>query len=1148
LSFAKRADWYEWFVGWKTATLAAVLGVVALTVWAAVAAGAVKGPGGVVAGAVLTALAGVSAGYVPLIRDAFKRVRSERAQLDAKEAADREALRLTSELPSESPAGLLDPRRGLVAFTGREHELAGLLAWCQDGSPRGVRLVTGPGGVGKTRLSVELCGRLDPDGWRCVRVGDRQEEFAVATARRGWPGRLLLVVDYAETRIGLSRLLRAVAADAGPVRVLLLARSAGEWWDRLREGEPAVRTLLAKADGDEPLRATVSDELSNADLVRAAVPVFAGALGMSVPERVMVDTEPGVVRVLDLHAAALVAVLQSAGMKEPVRVSVSDVLNELLGHETRFWEGTAQWRGLLAGPTGMDTTSLRHIVAAGALLGAASQDEAVALLRRVPGAVASLQVARWLRELYPPEHRVDHDGAADWLGTLIPDRLAELLVVKELTDSPELAEECLSRLDERQALRAVTLLGRAATDQQEAAEVLLKRVLPLLEKVVAGLPADVGLLTVISDAIPYPSTALAEADLAITRRILDALPAGNPGLQARWLNWLGTALAQTGRFAESLPAKQEAVRIRRELAVGDPGRYRADLAGSLADLGAFFSRLGRQDTAFAFMQEAAEIWRELAAAVPGRYRADLARSLANLGACLRELGRQDSALPVIQEAMRLWRPLAAALPDRYLPDLAGTLLNLGIAFLESGRQPEALAVTQEAVQIYRELARTDLDRHLPDLAHSLTSLGVVFTGLGRQPEAVPVTQEAVRIRRDLADRYPGRYRADLTNSLANLGVAFLESGRQPEALPVTQEAVESYRELASANPDRYRPSLASSLSSLGMVFKDLGRGAEALRAAQEAVEIQRDLTAAYPGRYQADLASSLTNLGIQFSVLGSRAEALLASQEAVGAYRQLASVNPDRYQAALATSLNNLGHRLGELGRASEALSVTQETVKIRRGLAAAHPDRYQADLARSLASLGIHYSELDRPAQALRAEEEALQIWRALAASHPERYRADLAMALSNLGFTFLGLDRPAKTLVMTEEAVEIWRDLAADYPGRHQDDLARSLTNIGITFSMLKRPAETLSVIDEAVQIWRELTAAYPGRYQADLARSLGNIGVAFLMLERAAEALPVTQEAVTIYQQLDAAYPGRYRTELASSVGNLRAAFSMLKRGRG
>ena len=47
------------------------------------------------------------------------------------------------------------------------------------------------------------------------------------------------------------------------------------------------------------------------------------------------------------------------------------------------------------------------------------------------------------------------------------------------------------------------MLGRAAADQP-AAEVLLERVLPLLEQVVAGLPADVGVLTAISAAIPYP--------------------------------------------------------------------------------------------------------------------------------------------------------------------------------------------------------------------------------------------------------------------------------------------------------------------------------------------------------------------------------------------------------------------------------------------------------------------------------------------------------------------------------------------------------------------------------------------------------------------------------------------------------------------
>jgi hypothetical protein len=142
----------------------------------------------------------------------------------------------------------------------------------------------------------------------------------------------------------------------------------------------------------------------------------------------------------------------------------------------------------------MDAGSLRQIVAAGALLGAASQDEALELLGRVPGAVASGKVARWLRDLYPPEDGASGRGKAEWLGSLRPDRLAERLVVAQLTASAELAGRCLSGLDQRQALRAVTLLGRAATDQQEAG-VLLERLLPLLEQVVAGLPADLELLT-----------------------------------------------------------------------------------------------------------------------------------------------------------------------------------------------------------------------------------------------------------------------------------------------------------------------------------------------------------------------------------------------------------------------------------------------------------------------------------------------------------------------------------------------------------------------------------------------------------------------------------------------------------------------------
>jgi hypothetical protein len=44
---------------------------------------------------------------------------------------------------------------------------------------------------------------------------------------------------------GMGKLLRAVAADKGRIRVLLLARNRGQWWELLHGEIPAVRELLS---------------------------------------------------------------------------------------------------------------------------------------------------------------------------------------------------------------------------------------------------------------------------------------------------------------------------------------------------------------------------------------------------------------------------------------------------------------------------------------------------------------------------------------------------------------------------------------------------------------------------------------------------------------------------------------------------------------------------------------------------------------------------------------------------------------------------------------------------------------------------------------------------------------------------------------
>jgi hypothetical protein len=445
------------------------------------------------------------------------------------------------------------------------------------------------------------------------------------------------VVDYAETRIGLKQMLTALAGDQGDgVRVLLLARSAGDWWDQLGVGEPAVWDLIQAAKAAERvLPAVVAADLSDVEVIARAVTSFARELGL--PEKrveIYGGSASGRRRVLDLHAAALVAVLAEVGAGM-VRVDIRTVLGELLRHEQHFCYHSARAAGLSDGPDGMSPLMLRQIVAAGCLLGAATEQEARALSGRVPGLSPSVRVPRWLRELYPPA-----PGEPDWIGSLQPDRLAELHTIRELAALPELSQACLTSLDSRQARRAVTLLARASSDDPEA-EALLSQTLPDVADFIIGLDAPRETLTAIFNAIPYPTVILAPAAAALARP------------RAYWLSALGVWFSALGRPADALPVTEEAVATYRELAAASADRYRPDLASALGNLGVRFSALGRPADALPVTEEAVAIYRELAAASPDRYRPDLAQSLTSLGEALTALDRTAAADAARDEAAKL---------------------------------------------------------------------------------------------------------------------------------------------------------------------------------------------------------------------------------------------------------------------------------------------------------------------------------------------------------------------------------------------------------------------------------------------------------------------------------------------------------------
>lgn len=541
---------------------------------------------------------GVAAAFVPLLVSAV--LDRQRGRAEARAALEAASLRVDV-LAESGPATLLRPDRGVVAFRGRERELAELRAWCAgDGRP--VRLLIGAGGVGKTRLARRLAAELTEQGWECrfVRQGREAEivDLAVETGQRP----LLLVVDYAETAAGLPSMLEAVtrAPDGVRLRVLLVARGEGEWSERLEASARELREALAPPLTLEP---GLGDGTTLDEAARDALRDFSHALDLTPPPRAEIVLHQASSPVLVVHAAALVALLNTRDTAhEAVRVVVGmGVLDELLRHEAVYWQRSAEPAGLAE----LDATTRRRVVALACVADTSDEAGAASLLTAVPdlrGSAEALRrkTARWLRQLYDP------GSPESWFGSLQPDLLAERHVADQFAACPELADECVSRMTDEQARRPLGVLARAMDHHKDAAavterlfmqhpalvapaiEVALstgERLADLLTRVLPGLPMSAEDAERANAALPGSTVLLAEAAVLLARQILEALPPGaDPSMQVWRRQHLALRLAQAGRSAEALPYNERAVAICREQVARDPEHFTPVLAAAENDL------------------------------------------------------------------------------------------------------------------------------------------------------------------------------------------------------------------------------------------------------------------------------------------------------------------------------------------------------------------------------------------------------------------------------------------------------------------------------------------------------------------------------------------------------------------------------------
>ncbi len=1020
-----------------------------------------------------------------------------------------------------SPGRLLSASYRVVAFreSGRENDLESLQQWCASGDQMGVRLVVGPGGMGKTRLLLEWARRLR-DGDQRWHAGffepdckDHLHELVHAGSRPR-----LLIVDYAETRVeelgqGLLHEMAHKARPGGPkVRLALLARSEGEWWAQLGKVDPRIGEL----GSTHPLASLVLEPDQRAAAFTEALAAFANHRGVPPPPVDPPDlSDPCFERILFVHAAALLAVLEQPRACEPLRPGA--VLEATLDHEARFWLQDYKDRGIEIRVRDLPgfIAAIRRVLAAVTLLRGASRERAAQLVADLtaPGALGH-EAPAMLLDIY------GQAGGDETIAPFEPDLLGEHLVAGVLDGARggrAFLRTLLAGGDPLEITSTLIILDRLAGDEtwgakaQEWMDAVLADHLELvIEPQCALLLAAPSVAVALAGALRATGTPEIAEQLRSSRVSSDTAP--------EVLLWVVETLL---RRAEA-PARRSR-----------GSQASETMLAALYDDGAeALSALRRHEESIQWAQNAERVYRRLAVDQPAAYALKLAWSRNRVSIGHDRLGQREQALSAAQEALEACEKAkqASPTPTRNLRSAEATLLgNLGNRLEAVGREPESLDATRKAVAAYEALANED-PTYRDTLAGYLNNLGIRSVD---KDEAVRLGQRAVDITRALAQERPALFEPRLADFLSSLAASLKALRRPEDALRCRREVVAISERWMRIRPDVYRSDLASALVRLGDVLADLGRKEEALGATRQALDLVLEAPSARHGLDEPLLAEVRHALAWRLDAVGNPGGAIAAMREAIAVRRRIAE-RSSAFDAGLASSLHSLGvllHRQGGAQAWTEAVEVLQQAIALRRG-----PARGQGDpLASSLHEVGATLNKLGRWAEAQSALTEAVQLRQELARSRPD-VRAGLAGSLIELGVALERADL-AQAAQRSRDAARLCAALEAEQPGAVSENHRIALSNLALFLELTEHREEAAQAVEDAARVQRAILARAGREHLAAETVTLAELAQRLSDQGRAEAAAAAFQDLAAAYQTLGDR-PGRAAAQ-AKLARALRAA---------
>ncbi|HEX5277606.1 MAG TPA: tetratricopeptide repeat protein [Fluviicoccus sp.] len=750
-------------------------------------------------------------GWTPHVTDASSSVESKPA-LPKKDATAEQFASNVLEMPCPtwranaglSDSWLLRAEEAVIPFDpDREAFLEEQLDWAHsEGYPITIRLLTGVGGTGKTRLALELCKRLQSAGWQTGFLPNDSslDKVALSLAKSAQP--VCLVIDYAETRQSqLLQLIKVLGTHfTYQVRILLLARDGGEWWKLLPAKDSACEALLDGLATTGPYQLPqLYDSLESRQVAfKRAMAAFAEKL--SLPEQASMP------KLDDDHFGhplyVQMAALLSLHGEQPG--SAESVARSLIGHERRYW---AKAMTVIPDMTTQQDECAGIFMALATLAnGLPTVRESESLWAAVGGSKLVLKLLfNMLAQLYPSRQGVQ---------ALRPDLLGEALVAQCLlgANGTGLLNAVLGNRNSALRRSSLTVLARLIRNREELSliiepvltehfltcaddlvAVIVETPSPLAriaEKSFATLPTPrknqaCGILDKYSENEIIP---LVDLIVLVKRAILAKLESktgrvtdDDQARKASALNNLSVGLVWQGHVEEAKDLGRQALVIFEALARNKPNSFEPDWALSLNNYANRLGDLGRYDEAESCSRQAVEIYAKLARTNPERFESVWATSLDNYANHLRDLGLSDRAETYARQALDIRAKLARAKPERFEPEWATSLGNYANHLCELGLSNRAETYAKQALEIRSRLARAMPARFEPNMAISLYNYACHLCDQGHYDEAEIYARQSLELYEKLAHTLPAHYEYDfIWSSMFTKQCGWL-AGKQPLA-------------------------------------------------------------------------------------------------------------------------------------------------------------------------------------------------------------------------------------------------------------------------------------------------------------------------------------------------------------------------------